>query len=152
MHTINVGEMCQCAIYCYTSTTRWLALIHGSLLPLNARRYVRYYIYLEIWISWPLLFCPYNLKTPLMQFLSGNKSTSSGQGLSLNKITLQVFFFSITLYIKPQTDFFLFTIWPVSERHFIILNWPWRLVISPLFCWGKNKIAEWVLKARNICL
>lgn len=107
-HTINVREMCQCATYCYTSTTRRLSLIHGSLLPLNVRRYIRYYIYLEIWISWPLLFSPYNLKIPLMQFLDGNKSTSSGQGLSLNKITLQVLFFQLH-YIsetKPQTDFF----------------------------------------------
>lgn len=106
MHTINVGEMCQCAIYCYTSTTRWLALIHGSLLPLNARRYVRYYIYLEIWISWPLLFCPYNLKIPLMQFLNGNKSTSSSQGLSLNKITLQVFFFQLHYILSHKQIFF----------------------------------------------
>lgn len=124
-----------------------------SLLPLNAKRYVRYYNHSEIWISWLLLVCPYNLNIPVMQFLDGSNSTSSAQSPSLNKITLQVFFSNYIIYLKLSHEliFYQFTrFW--KAFYYCKLTMKLSDLFPFPFLLRKKKKGEWVLMPRNICL
>lgn len=133
-----------------------LAPVLDSLLPLNARRYVRYYIHLEMWISWLLLFYPYKFNIPLMQLLDGNNSTSSAQGLSLNKITLQVFFFQLHMYLKLSHKLIFYQLTRFWKAFYcskltkrLSDHFPFPFLLKEK---KKKRQAEWVLVARNICL